>query len=474
MQKIVPVILAGGSGTRLWPLSRKSYPKQFANIFPGKSLFQLTALRFSSNELLYTAPIIITNNDFRFIVAQQLQEIGVTAEQIIIEPNAKNTAAAICAAMLCADSSDEIKHLLVVPSDQLITDEKLFNSCIKIGLSALQRGEIVTFGVQPDRPETGYGYLELDNSTSDDIMGLKSFIEKPDFENAEKLVLSGNFLWNSGMFLFRSIDMKSAYKVYAADILDQVTKAVASSKDDLDFTRLDAIHWDQVRSQSIDYAIMEKIKNIVVVPFSGKWTDLGSWEAIHKEMPKDNNFVATSKNAHAIDCNNTMLRSEDSAQQLVGIGLENIIVISMPDAVLVADKNRAQDVKAAVELLESMSVPQASVFPKHHRPWGWFESLFFGDRFQVKHVLVYPGASLSLQSHHHRSEHWIVVEGTAKVTVNGNATLLTEGESIYIPLGSKHRMENPGKIPILLIEVQTGIYLKDDDIMRYDDQYKKV
>ena len=476
MTKIYPTLLAGGSGTRLWPLSRKSYPKQFSNLIGDKTLFQSSAQRLTSSETLEFAPhITLTNSDYRFIIGEQLQEVGIDPGPILIEPEAKNTAAAILAASIFVHSEDENAVLLVAPSDHVIPGTEDFHAAIKVGLSHVQKQKMVTFGIKPTHPETGYGYLELATAPIDDsgTSDLEKFIEKPDLQDAKQMLEAGHYLWNAGIFLFRAQCMIDAFRAYAPETLELVSQAVNEASSDLGFLRLAPEPWSELKDISIDYAIMEKAQNLVAVPYTSKWSDLGGWDAVWAESKPDALGNVTSETAHAIECSNSLLRSESSGQQVVGIGLNNIMAIAMPDAVLVAPQDRAQDVKKAVELLKAKDIEQAEIFPKDYRPWGWFESLALGERFQVKRICVKPAASLSLQSHNHRSEHWIVVEGTAKVTIDEEVKLVTAGQSVYVPLGAVHRMENPGKVPMVLIEVQIGTYFGEDDIIRYEDVYAR-
>ncbi|MDE4193124.1 mannose-1-phosphate guanylyltransferase/mannose-6-phosphate isomerase [Phaeobacter gallaeciensis] len=471
---ITPILLCGGSGTRLWPLSRKSYPKQFVPLVGEETLFQASAKRLSGTG--YAAPMVLTNSDFRFIVTEQLAGIGIDPGAVLIEPAGRNTAPAVLAAALYLEKSDPEGLMLVAPSDHVVPDAPAFRAAVAAGQAAAEAGQIVTFGIKPTHAETGYGYLELDGGPGDftpRAIGLKRFVEKPDAARAEEMLASGQFLWNAGIFLFSVKTILAAFRAHAPELLAPVTASITEGAPDLGFLRLDPAAWDGCPDISIDYAVMEKADNLTVVPFAAGWSDLGGWDAVWRESGPDDRGVVTSGAATAIDCENSLIRSEDDALEVVGIGLKDVITVAMPDAVLVADASRAQDVKLAVAALKEKSAKQATEFPMDHRPWGWFESLAVGERFQVKRIHVHPGAALSLQSHHHRSEHWIVVEGTAKVTVDDEVRLVTENQSVYIPLGSVHRMENPGKVPMVLIEVQTGSYLGEDDIIRYEDVYAR-
>lgn len=472
--KITPVILAGGVGTRLWPLSRKSYPKQFSTLTDGDSLFQKTAIRLSSSDLIkFKNHIILTNSDYRFIVTEQLQEIGIDPGLILIEPISKNTAPAILASCILAMKEDEESILLIAPSDHLITDNLLFHENIIKGLSDVKDGGIITFGIKPTRPETGYGYLEVIDNNLDTPSKLKTFLEKPSIDKAQEMINSNSFLWNSGIFMFKAKVMLNAFEVFASELIEPVKKSINYGKYDLGFFKFDENEWQKNKNISIDYAIMENANNLHVVPYSGYWSDLGGWSSLWKSEEKDINGTVISKNTISIDCKNSLLRSESDSQQLVGLGLDKIVAIAMPDAVLVADIDKSQEVKNVVTKLNKLNIKQAEHFPKDHRPWGWFETLAYERRFQVKKILVKPDASLSLQSHKYRSEHWVVVEGIAKITIDNEIQVISEGQSAYIPLGSVHRLENPGKKPLIIIEIQTGSYLGEDDIIRYQDKYSR-
>lgn len=474
MALLHPVLLCGGSGTRLWPLSRKSYPKQFSRLIGDTSLFQASVQRLSGDG--FAAPLIVTGEDFRFIVAEQLAGIEQQAQTILIEPEGRNTAPAVLAAALWLAERDPEAVMLIAPSDHVIPDTDAFRTAIAAALPRAQAGDLVTFGITPTRPEAGYGYLELAagaDAGAATPQVLARFVEKPDVARATEMLAAGNFLWNAGIFLFSARTILDAYAAHAPDLIDGAQTAVTGAARDLGFTRLAAEPWSDLEDISIDYAIMEKAENLVVMPYNGDWSDLGGWEAVWLESGPDEQGNVASTGATVIDCRNTLLRSEAEGLELVGIGLDDMIAVAMPDAVLVAHKSDTQRVKEAVAVLKSKGAKQATAFPIDHRPWGWFESLVIGNRFQVKRIVVHPGAALSLQSHHHRSEHWIVVQGTAKVTVDDEVKLVSENQSVYIPLGAVHRMENPGKVAMVLIEVQTGSYLGEDDIIRYEDVYAR-
>ena len=472
--KITPVILAGGSGTRLWPLSRKSYPKQFSKLIGEISLFQQTAKRLNSaDELHFTPPITLTNSDFRFIIAEQLQAIGIDPGAILIEPEARNTAPAILAACLHAYAEYEDAVLLICPSDHNIPDAYRFHQSVVRGLKAVQDGQLVTFGIEPNRAETGYGYLELDNIDAEGCYTLKRFVEKPAVDVAEDMFRSGKFLWNAGIFLMRAKDMIVAFEQFCPEIFVSVNDALKLAKPDLGFLRLDAAAWSQCEDISIDYAIMERASNLKAVPFAGEWSDLGDWKAIWNAGVSDSQGIVLSENATALECQNVLLRSEHPSQQIVGLGLSDIIAVAMQDAVLVAHMDEAQHVKKIVSTLKQNNVPQSEILPKDHRPWGWFEMLVIDEGYQVKRICINPGGKLSLQSHKYRSEHWIVVEGTARVTVDDKVELISEGQSVYVPQGAIHRMENIGERSVMLVEIQTGSYLGEDDIIRHEDVYAR-
>ena len=441
-----------------------------------ESLFQSSAFRLFGTG--FGAPSIVTGSDFRFMVVEQLAAVEIVPRDILIEPSARNTAAAICASAIALEGKNGDSLMLVAPSDHVIPDAGGFRATVQAAAPAALDGQIVTFGIRPERAETGYGWLELTSKPAADFapiaQPLSSFVEKPNAEAAEALLEGGMHLWNAGIFLFSTSTILKAFEKYAPETLSGVRDAFETAEADLGFTRLAAEPWSRLEDISIDYAIMERAPNLSVVPYGGKWSDLGDWKAIWREGQADSDGVVTSGPSTALDCKNTLLQATSETQELLAMGLKDIIAVAMPDAVLVAHKDRAQDVKIAVTKLKEKGAAQAETLPRDYRPWGWYESIALGPRFQVKRIVVNPGAALSLQSHNHRSEHWIVVEGTARVTIDNEVKTVTENQSVYIPLGAIHRLENPRKLPLTLIEVQTGNYFGEDDIIRYQDVYKRV
>ena len=472
---IHPVLLCGGSGTRLWPLSRKSYPKQFVKLLGEESLFQASAHRLSGAG--FAAPSVVTGSDYRFMVVEQLAAIEIEPQIILIEPFARNTAAAVCAAAVALDAKNGDSLMLVSPSDHVITDLERFRETVEAAIPTANEGQIVTFGIRPDRAETGYGWLELPSKLSDNFEAvaqpLSSFVEKPEAETAGALLQGGMHLWNAGIFLFSTSNILTSFEQHAPQTLAEVRNAFGAAKADLGFTRLAAEPWSRLENISIDYAVMEHAPNLSVMPYGGYWSDLGDWQAIWREGEADSFGVVADGPSTALDCENTLLLATSETQELVAMGLKDIVAVAMPDAVLVAHKDRAQDVKTAVAKLKAKGAAQAETLPRDYRPWGWYESIALGPRFQVKRIVVNPGGALSLQSHNHRSEHWIVVEGSAKVTIDDDVKIVNENQSVYIPLGAVHRMENLGKLPLTLIEVQTGNYFGEDDITRFEDVYAR-
>ena len=469
MTQVVPVILTGGSGTRLWPASRKAYPKQFAPLLGRNSLYQETLARFSGPD--YAPPLVMTGEEFRFMAVEQAREAGLMDARVVVEPLARDTAPAIlAAALLLEDTPDAL--MLVAPSDHVIGDPVALHAAVALGREAAGDGALVTFGISPDRPETGYGYLEL-GQPPEGVTDVTKFREKPDLETARAMLAAGNYLWNAGLFLGRVGDFIAAYQAHAPGLMAPVRAAVAGASRDLDFERLDAETFGQAEAISVDYAIMEKAATVRAVPMACGWSDLGAWDALWDISDKDADGNVTVGDVTALDSAGSYFRTEEDGPHLVGLGLTDMVAVAMRDAVLVAPKSRAQDVKRVVETLRAAKVDVADDYPRFHRPWGWYESLCVGARFQVKRIMVKPGGVLSLQSHMHRSEHWIVVAGTAEVTIGEEVRLVTENESVYIPLGETHRMANRGQVPMYLIEVQTGTYLGEDDIVRYEDIYDR-
>ena len=468
MASITPVILSGGSGTRLWPLSREAHPKQFLPVIGEHSLLQATALRLQGLDA--AAPIVVAGETHRFLVAEQLHAIGLPPSALLLEPAGRNTAPAIAVAAFQALATDQDAVLLVMPSDHAIQDVSRFQAAVRLALPAARDGGLVTFGIVPEAPETGFGYIKA--APGEGVRTIERFVEKPDAATAAAYVASGDYFWNSGMFLFRArVYLDELAKAHPL-MVELAERAVARARRDADFIRLDPDAFSAMASDSIDYAVMEKTANGRILPVSVGWSDVGSWQALWQVAEQDGDGNAHHGDVLAIDCRNTLAMGEKRLLAL--LGLDNVVVVDTDDAVLVAHKDRVQDVKAIVARLKAEDRPQATWHRKVFRPWGNYDSVDAGPRFQVKRIVVKPGAALSLQMHHHRAEHWIVVSGTARVTCDDRVFMLSENQSTYIPLGSRHRLENPGNIPLELIEVQSGSYLGEDDIVRFEDVYGRT
>ncbi len=469
---LIPLILSGGSGTRLWPVSRKNLPKQFLALAGKGTLFQQTIARTRQLPDL-AAPIVVASEDHRFLAADQLLEAGIENATIVLEPLARNTAPAIALGALQALTRDVDAMLLVLPADHLIGDTSAFVDAVKQAMPLATQGWLVTFGIRPDRPETGFGYIRRAEPIGNDGYRVEQFVEKPDLSTAESYVVDGGYDWNSGMFLFKASRYLEELAAYAPTMLAAVREAHAKASIDLDFVRIDHDAFALVPDDSIDYAVMEKTQRAAVIPVSCAWSDIGSWSALWLTGDKDAQGNLCEGDTMTVDTNNSLLRSHDR-HLIATVGVEDLIVVTTPDATLVAHRDAAQDVKKIVEQLKAANRSEHSLHRVVHRPWGSYNSLEAGERFQVKRIVVKPGASLSLQKHHHRAEHWIVVSGTAEVTCDDKVFLLGENQSTYIPLGSKHRLRNPGKVALELIEVQSGSYLGEDDIVRFDDVYGRA
>jgi mannose-1-phosphate guanylyltransferase/mannose-6-phosphate isomerase len=463
---LVPVLLSGGSGTRLWPLSRETHPKQFQPLVGEQSLLQATWRRLGG---LAGAgrPIVVANEEHRFMVAEQLRQAGVAPSALLLEPVGRNTAPAIAAAALQAQSGGADPLLLVLPSDHVIRDEAGFRAAVLAAKPAAQAGALVTFGIVPSGPETGYGYIQA--ATGEGVRPVGRFVEKPALATAQAYVASGDYFWNSGMFLFRASRYLEELQRFAPDMVAAVRAALVAGKRDADFLRLDRAAFEACPSDSIDYAVMEKTDAAAVLPIDVGWSDVGSWSALWEIADQDPDGNAHHGDVLALGCRNTLAWG---GRRLVSLlGLQDVIVVDTDDALLVAARDQVQQVKDIVARLKAEGRSQASIHRKVYRPWGSYDGIDSGERFQVKRIVVNPGASLSLQMHHHRAEHWIVVSGSARVTCDDRVFLLAENQSTYIPLGSRHRLENPGKVPLELIEVQSGSYLGEDDIVRFEDVY---
>ena len=465
---LTPVILSGGSGTRLWPLSRELYPKQFLPLVSDETMFQQTLHRLKG--VGAEAPIVVCNEQHRFIVAEQLRQIGVHAASILLEPVGRNTAPATAVAALLAlkkhAQADPV--LLVMPADHVLADTKRFQDAVELGFASACDGHLVTFGIKPQKPETGFGYVRRGAGTGP-LYPVAEFVEKPDLERAQAYVASGEYYWNSGMFMFSAKRFLAELERFAPTMLAACEAALAGSTTDLDFTRLPKDLFATCPSNSIDYAVMERTDAAVVVPLDAGWNDVGSWSALYDTGTVDAQGNVARGDVIAEDCTGCYL---NSTQRLVAtVGLRDVVVVETKDAVLVAARDKVQNVKAVVARLKQLGRTEAELHREVFRPWGGYDSIDAGERFQVKRLTVRPGASLSLQMHHHRAEHWIVVSGTAEITCNDNVFLLSENESTYIPVGATHRIVNPGKVPLHIIEVQSGSYLGEDDIVRFDDNY---
>ncbi|MGN6237753.1 mannose-1-phosphate guanylyltransferase/mannose-6-phosphate isomerase [Dyella sp.] len=469
---LIPLILSGGSGTRLWPVSRRNLPKQFLALAGRETLFQQTVARTLHLPGVQAA-IVVASEDHRFLAAEQLLQSGVNGAAILLEPCARNTAPAIALGAMHALARDPEAMLLVLPADHLIGDGEQFVDAVTRALPVAQAGWLVTFGIRPDRPETGFGYIRRAEALPEGGFRVERFVEKPDAATAEGYVADGGYDWNSGMFLFKAARYLEELGKHAPQMLAAVRAAYASVCSDLDFVRIDGELFAAVPDDSIDYAVMEKTQRAAVLPVSCGWSDIGSWSALWMAGERDGDGNLREGDTLTVDTHNSLLRSHER-HLIATVGVDDLIVVTTPDATLVAHRDAAQDVKKIVDQLKASGRSEHSLHRVVQRPWGSYDSLEAGERFQVKRIVVKPGASLSLQKHHHRAEHWIVVSGTAEVTCDQKVFLLGENQSTYIPLGSTHRLRNPGKVPLELIEVQSGSYLGEDDIVRFDDVYGRA
>ncbi|MGZ8933291.1 MAG: mannose-1-phosphate guanylyltransferase/mannose-6-phosphate isomerase [Methylobacter sp.] len=466
---MIPVILSGGSGTRLWPLSRGQYPKQFLPLVSDHTMVQETLLRLAGLVGL-KSPIAVCNEDHRFMMAEQLWEIGAKPTAIILEPVGKNTAPAVAMAALSAESPDDV--LLVLPADHVISDIEAFHKAIVEAEILAGQGFLVTFGIVPTEPETGYGYIKRDSLQQGTAFNVAAFVEKPDLDTATQYLQTGNYFWNSGMFAFTAGSFLKELEKFNPKMLAICEKALKAAKVDLDFVRLDKEIFSSAPSDSIDYAVMEKTDKAVVIPLDAGWNDVGSWSALWDVTDKDPLGNAISGDVLTVDTENSFIYAENKLVAVIGV--HDLVIVETKDAVMIASKDRVQEVKQIVTRLKELKRREADIHRKAYRPWGHYDSVDSGDRHQTKRIVVKPGAKLSLQKHHHRAEHWVVVKGTALVTKADEKILLSENESIYIPLGTVHCLENPGVIPLEIVEVQSGSYLGEDDIVRFDDKYGRV
>jgi len=466
---MIPVILSGGSGTRLWPLSRGAYPKQFLPLVSDRTMVQETVLRLKGIDKLQ-APIAVCNEGHRFMMAEQLWEIGAQPDSIILEPVGKNTAPAVALAALAAKSPDDI--LLILPADHVIDNVPAFQQAVMKAGQLAEDGFLVTFGIVPTAPETGYGYIKRSSEKIADAFSVADFVEKPDAIIAQTYVDSGEYYWNSGMFAFKAGRYLEELEKFAPEMLLSCRQAFLQAKTDVDFVRIDKELFAQCPSDSIDYAVMEKTDKAVVIPLEAEWSDVGSWSALWEVTDKDPFGNAVSGDVLALDTENSFIHAGNKLVAV--IGLQDIVVVETDDAVMVAHKDRVQDVKKIVASLKKEQRPEADLHRKVYRPWGHYDSVDSGERHKTKRIVVKPGAKLSLQKHHHRAEHWVVVKGTALISKGEETMLLSENESTYIPLGIVHCLENPGVIPLEIVEVQSGSYLGEDDIVRFEDKYGRT
>lgn len=468
MSSIIPVLLSGGVGSRLWPLSRELHPKQFLPLVGELSMLEQTVERISALDDA-GAPIVVCNDEHRFMVAEQLRQLNTKVGSIILEPVGRNTAPAVAVAARRALQVDANAVLLVLPADHVVKDPAAFSQAVSTGLPQARSGKLVTFGIVPESPETGYGYIRRGDNNSDGCFPIAEFVEKPTLAVAQQYVDSGDYFWNSGMFLLDAKTYLDELQAFSPEILTAVDAAVANADSDLDFLRLSTEEFSACPSDSIDYAVMEKTSKGMVVPLSCGWSDVGSWSSLWDVESKDQNGNVAKGDVILEDSSDSYIIS--NSRLVTTLGVESLVVVETADAVLVADKNQVQNVKTIVNQLKDQQRTEVNAHVKVYRPWGSYESLAMADRFQVKRIIVNPGAQLSLQLHHHRAEHWIVVSGTALVTCGEKEFVLSEDQSTYIPLGHKHRLANNGVIPLELIEVQSGSYLGEDDIVRFQDVY---
>lgn len=467
---IQPIIIAGGVGSRLWPLSREAFPKQFQKLHGNKTMLQATIERLQG--LDYLPPIVICNENHRFIVAEQLRQIEQLNHNIILEPVGKNTAPAIALASFYTTKNGANPDLLILPADHVILDMLAFQTSIKQALSHIENNKLVTFGIVPHSPETGYGYIQCGEKLTQTGFVVNQFVEKPDQQTAQNYLDSGNYLWNSGMFAFKAENYLKELKTHRPDIYNVCQQATEKLDSDLDFIRINNKIFDTCPEESIDYAVMEKTADAVVVPMDAGWNDVGAWSSLWDVSDKDQDGNSKNGDVLCIDSYNNYILAETGLVATVGV--EDCIIVQTKDAVLVTNKDKAQDVKLLVKQLQKQNRSETLLHREVYRPWGKYDSIDNGKRYQVKRITVKPNEKLSVQMHHHRAEHWIVVSGTAKVSVDGKESLLSENQSVYIPLGAVHFLENPGKIPLELIEVQVGSYLGEDDIVRFEDRYGRI